>query len=110
MEATTFTSGRAVGVLAKGVVYVLKRSSSRYGLMLHGGRGQFCCQDGCCDRGLQPDVANVVEQAKSVGATKVVIRTGQREFYVRQIAGLPVEDVEDHVGEVAEGIFVTSRF
>lgn len=108
--AETIRSGRAVGVLVKGIVYVLKRSSSRYGLVLNGGRGQFCCQDGCCDRGLQPDVAHIVEQAKALGATKVVIRTGQRNFYVGTIAGLPVEDVTRHVGHIDEGIFIDSAY
>ncbi len=106
--ARLLSSGRATGALIGDVVHVLKRSSSRYGLMLHGVRRQYCCQDGCCDSGLQSDVADVVRQAKELGATKVVIRTGQRSYYVGEIAGLPVKDVSDYVGRVGEDIFVVA--
>ena len=103
---TILTAGRATGVVLNGTVHVLKRSSSRFGLRFNGGRWQFCCQDGCCDRGLQPDVAQVVEEAKALGATRVMIRTGQPQFYNSHIAGLPVVDVSDHVGPVCEGVAV----
>lgn len=100
------TAGRTIGVVLDGTVHILKRSSSRFHLAHAGLKGQYCCQDGCCDRGLQPDVAEVVSQAKELGATKVIIRTGQRSYYVREIAGLPVEDVSNHVGEVGEGAHI----
>lgn len=106
MTTTILTAGRTTGVVVDGKVHVLKRSSSRFGLRFNGDRLQFCCQDGCCDRGLQPDVAKVVEEAKALGATKVIIRTGQREFYCSRIAGLPVEDVSNHVGRVHGDIAV----
>ncbi len=103
---TTITIGTATGVLIEGVVHILKRSSSRYHLAFAGQKGQYCCQDGCCDRGLRSDVIAVVEGAKAHGATKVVIRTGQRGFYVRSIADLPVEDVSNHVGSVGGDAYV----
>jgi len=97
------TNGRTTGVIVNGTVHVLKPSSSRYHLDTY---GQYACQDGCCDRGLRSDVAAVVSEAAELGATKVVLRTGQREYCHREIAGLPVEDVTNHVGEVGEGMFV----
>ena len=109
MEIKTITEGRATGVLINGTVHVLKRSSSSYGLNIHGTRNQYCCQDGCCDRGLQPDVALVVMRAKEFGATKVVVRTGQRSNYVGVIAELPVEDVSNHVGQISESVFIDRR-
>jgi hypothetical protein len=102
--------GSATGVVINGAVHVLKRSSSRYHLSFDGRRGQYCCQDGCCDRGLRPDVTQIVEEAKALGVTKVVIRTGQREFYQRTIAGLPVEDVTSHVGRLSENAQVFSAW
>ncbi len=100
---TTLSAGRTTGIVINGVVHILKRSSSRYHLSHAGLKGQYCCQDGCCDRGLQSDVADVVNQAKELGATKVIVRTGQRSYYLREIAGLPVEDVSNHVGEIGDG-------
>ncbi len=103
---TTITFGAATGVVINNVVHILKRSSSRYHLAFAGMKGQYCCQDGCCDRGLRSDVAEVVERAKTLGATKVIVRTGQYEFRKREIAGLPVEDVSNHVGAVGEGAHI----
>jgi len=74
-----------------------------------GARHQFVCQDGCCDRGLKQDVADVVETAKGIGATKVVLRMGQHNYRKSTIAGLPVEDVSDHVGVIAKGIEINRR-
>ena len=108
-KATVVTSGRATGFVVKGVVHVSKRSSSSFGLNVEGQRFQYCCQDGCCDRGLQSDVADVVAKAKALGAEKVVIRTGQRSFYQSRIADLPVEDVSDHVGKIDDEIFIDRR-
>jgi hypothetical protein len=51
-------------------------------------------------------VATVVEKAKPLGATKVILRTGQAWYYVSTIAGLPVEDVGRHVGKIDEDTFV----
>lgn len=51
----------------------------------------------------------MVNQAKLLGATKVIIRTGQRSNYVGMIAGLPVEDVSNHVGEVDDDVFIDRR-
>src|SRR3989344_4998702 len=96
----TLNAGRTTGILVDGKVHILKRSSSSYGLWIRGNRHGYCCQDGCCDRGLQSDVEQVVEQAKALGATLVVIRTGQNGYYVGKIAGLPVSDVSDHAGAI----------
>ena len=104
------SAGCATGFVINDAVHVCKRSSSSFGLMVDGVRHQYCCQDGCCDRGLRSDVAQVVAQAKELGATKVIIRTGQRFNYVGEIAGLPVEDVSNHVGEVSEGVFIARRY
>ncbi len=104
MNQVTFIDvGRARGVVLGDEVHVLKRSSSRYHLEHAGRRTQYVCQDGCCDRGLSPEVSKVIEQAKKAGATKVVLRTGQQHFYHSHIHGLPVSDVSNRVGEVAEG-------
>jgi hypothetical protein len=93
------TAGQATAVVIDKTVHILKRSSSRYGLCFQNGRRlQYCCQDGCCDQGLKPDVASLVRQAKAHGAMKVIIRTGQRQYYCREIEGLPVEDVSNHSG------------
>jgi len=110
-NAAILTEDRTVGVVVDGAVHILKRSSSRYGLRFNNGRRlPFCCQDGCCDRGLQPDVASLVRQAKELGAQKVIIRTGQRQFYCRQIEGLPVEDVSGHVGRSFGEFLVDSAY
>lgn len=71
-----------------------------------GSRYQFVCQDGCCDRGVKQDVEEIIEKAKELGATKVVLRMGQYKFRRSQIAGLPVEDVSNHVGKLAEGLVI----
>lgn len=104
IEGITFGSTNAI--IIKGVVHILKKSKSSYGLNIAGVRLQYCCQDGCCDAGLKSDVLFLVEIAKELGATKVVIRVGQRGHYCSHIAGLPVECVSMHVGEIDEGIFV----
>lgn len=110
-QAVILTEDRASAVVVDGVVHILKRSSSRYGLRFNNGRRlPYCCQDGCCDRGLQPDVASLVRRAKEHGATKVVIRTGQRQFYCSQIAGLPVEDVSGLVGQRFGEFIVDSAY
>lgn len=108
--AKHFQSGRTTGVLLGTDIHVLKRGSSSYGLFIHGIRHQYCCQDGCCDRGLQSDVHDVVRQAKAEGATRVVIRTGQREYYVRQIEDLPVTDVSNHVGRIDDDHEIARRW
>ncbi len=99
------TVSSADAVVIKGIVHILKRSKSSYGLNIAGLRLQYCCQDGCCDAGLKPDVLFLVERAKELGATKVVLRAK----HCSTIAGLPVEDVSDHVGEIHEGIFIDRR-
>lgn len=111
MNATVqFTNvGSANAAIINGTAHILKRSSSSYGLNIDGVRHQYCCQDGCCDAGLRSDVSLLVAKAKELGATKVVIRTGQRGYYCGTIAGLPVEDVSNHVGEIDEGIFIDRR-
>lgn len=96
-------NGYARGFIIEGTVHVLKPSSSRYHLETNEGGGQYVCQDGCCDRGLRPDVEAVIREAKERGATQVVLRTGQRGYYHREIAGLPVKDVSNHVGDAGEG-------
>jgi len=98
----TIKNGRATGVVIGQTVHVLKPSSSRYHLAFGERFGQYACQDGCCDAGLAPDVEAVVREAVGCGATKVVLRTGQRGYYHRMIAGLPVKDVSNCVGEIEE--------
>lgn len=105
----TIATDYARAVIINDTVHILKRSSSSYGLNIGGLRLQYCCQDGCCDAGLKPDVLFLVERAKELGATKVVIRTGQRGHYCSHIAGLPVECVSRNVGEIDEGIFIDRR-
>jgi hypothetical protein len=108
--AKHFFSGNAIGVFINNDVHVSKRGSSSYGLFIRGERYQYCCQDGCCDKGLRPDVADVVRQAKADGATRVVIRTGQRDYYVSQIEGLPVTDVSNHVGRIDDDHEIARRW
>jgi hypothetical protein len=109
-QVVVLRNGITTALVFDGVVYVFKPSSSSYGLCTPDGRRhQFVCQDGCCDAGLQQDVAEVVEAASIVGATKVVLRTGQRQFYRPTIAGLPVEDVSGHIGEIAKGLSIDRR-
>ena len=107
-QAQFLSSGIAHGIVMNDVVHVLKGSRSSYRLFVRGKRWQYCCQDGCCDRGLCADVYQVVEQAKALGATKVILRMGQDRYRVAKIGDLPVEDVSDHVGPLAEGISVYS--
>lgn len=107
----TFRAGNATGVLIEGAVHVLKPSSSRYNLSGPGGfRKQYVCQDGCCDRGLQRDVESVVAEAKAAGATKVVVRKGQRSYWLNNICELPVHCVSGEVGEIAEGWRINSSW
>ncbi|OGZ08615.1 MAG: hypothetical protein A2942_00145 [Candidatus Lloydbacteria bacterium RIFCSPLOWO2_01_FULL_50_20] len=96
-------NGCATGVIINGTVHVLKPSSSRYHLRAEGAGGQYVCQDNCCDRGLRSDVEAIVAEAAARGATKVVLRMGQREYHYPMIAGLPVKDVSNCVGDVGEG-------
>lgn len=111
VETHLIRCGATGGVVYDSVVHVLKPSSSSYGLTLPTGlRRQYVCQDGCCDRGLQPDVAAIVEAAKLLGAKKVILRTGQRQYRLAEIAGLPVEDVSNHVGKITEGLVIDRRF
>jgi hypothetical protein len=86
-----------IGVVVNERVYVLKDSSSRYRLKLQHVHLPFCCVRQCCDSGAQPDVAEVVETAKALGATAVVL---ERSSNFDSIAGLQVEDVSRHVGDV----------
>ena len=102
-----FMIGRAMGVLSGTDVHVLKASRSSFGLFIDGEpRRSYCCQDGCCDCGLQEDVREVVAQAKGAGAERVVIRTGQQGYYWSEIEGLPVSDVSEHVGKPQEGYVI----
>ncbi len=95
--------GSAKGILLGEDIHILKRSSSSYTMIVGNMTAySYCCQDGCCDRGLQADVRQVVETAKEQGATRVIIRTGQREYYHGSIAGLPVSDVSSHIGVIDE--------
>ena len=110
-NALILTQDRATAVIVDRTVHILKRSSSRYGLRFNNGRRlPYCCQDGCCDRGLQPEVASLVRQAKAHGAERVILRTGQRQFYCRQIEGLPVEDVSGHKGRSFGEFLVDSAY
>lgn len=120
IQATAFEyEGHAITLLSYGrtrcnivddVAYIFKPSSSSYGMTTpDGSRHQFVCQDGCCDRGLQQDVADIAEAAKELGAHKLVLRTGQREYRCAKIAGLPVEDVSGHVGTIADGLVIDQR-
>ena len=106
----TFRTGNATGVLIEGVVHVLKPSSSRFHLDGGGARRQYVCKDGCCDRGLTLDVSTVVMQAKDAGATKIVLRTGQRSYWLSEIHGLPVHCVSGKLGEVVEGWKIISAW
>jgi len=97
-------------VIIDATAYIFKPSSSSYGLRTpDGARHQFVCQDGCCDRGLRRDVAEVAEKAAELGAQLIVLRMGQRQFYCPEIAGLPVEDVSNHVGMIAAGLVIDQR-
>lgn len=110
-DAVILTVDRTTAIIAGGAVHILKRSSSRYGLRFSNGRRlPYCCQDGCCDRGLSPDVALLVRQARELGAQKVIVRTGQRQYYCREIEGLPVEDVSDHCGRSFGDFVVDSAY
>ena len=109
--AVILTADRTTAIVVAETVHILKRSSSRYGLRFSNGRRlPYCCQDGCCDRGLSPDVALLVRQAKELGAQKVIVRTGQRQYYCREIEGLPVEDVSDHNGRSFGDFVVDSAY
>lgn len=109
-RVSTMRNGRVSGLLIEDTVHVLGRSSSSFGICTpDGSRHQYLCQDGCCDKGLRSDVAALVESAKEMGATKVVVRTGQRDYYCCTIAGLPVEDVSGHVGSPIDGIIIDRR-
>ena len=105
VEVKTVNVGDAKGIIIGDTVHVLKWSSSRYHLRHEEGgvKHQYVCQDGCCDRGLRPDVSEVIRQAKAQGATKVILRTGQREYYHPEIHGLKVLDVSNHTGKIADG-------
>lgn len=80
--------------------HVLRRSRSSYRMLINGDPASYCCQDGCCDGGLRSDVEQAVERAKEHGATRVILRTGQRFYHVAKIAGLPVSDVSGHTGVI----------
>lgn len=101
----TIKIGNTTGVVINGTVHVLKRSTSRYHLRANGAGGQYCCLGSCCDGGLRSDVRAVVEEAKALGATRIVIRTSQHWSNNRAIAelGLDVSDVTDRLGDVGEG-------
>lgn len=99
----TFRSGSAMVVLINGTAHILKPSSSRYQLAGPDGfRRRYACQDGCCDRGLRQDVSDVVLLAKEAGATDVVVRTGQRGYYLSEIQGLPTRDVSGKLGNITD--------
>ena len=109
-RVATMRNGRVSAVLIESELHVLGQSSSSYGMTIPTGRRhQYICQDGCCDAGLRPDVRELVEAAKALGATKVVIRTGQRQYYYETIAGLPVDDVGGHLGSPVDGIIIDRR-
>jgi hypothetical protein len=109
-QIQTFRAGNATGVLIDSTVHVLKRSSSRFHLSGPDFYGQYVCQDGCCDRGLRDDVSAVVRQAKEAGATSVVLRTGQRDYYLSEIHGLKTSDVSGRRGDVGVGWKVTAAW
>ena len=100
------SAGRTTGILVDGNVHILKHSMSSYGLWVRGARHGYCCQDGCCDRGLRTDVEQVVEQAKALGAKLVVLRAGQRDYRLSKIAGVPVSDVSNHIGAINDELLV----
>ena len=107
-EISIIAGTRVAGVLASKNLYVLAPSSSRYTLHAPGGiRRSFCCQDGCCDNGLRPDVAKLVEVAKAAGAAQVILRTGLRQLFVREIVGLPVRDVSQYVGDIGGSAYIS---
>ncbi len=88
--AVILTADRTTAIVVAKTVHILKRSSSRYGLRFSNGRRlPYCCQDGCCDRGLQPEVAALVRQAKELGARTVILRTGQRQVLLSGDRGPP---------------------
>ncbi|MEI7512446.1 MAG: hypothetical protein WCK01_03235 [Candidatus Uhrbacteria bacterium] len=97
-------------VLVNETAHVLRRSSSRYHLIIKGMSYQYCCQDGCqdgrCDTGASYHVRLLLERAKLAGATKVVVRMGQRNNYVGSIHGLPVYDVSEVEKIIADGIHI----
>lgn len=94
-----WSGGKADCVVYNGIAYVLKPSGSTYILSTPLKTQTFVCQGGCCDSGLQSDVQRVVETAAKYGAKKVVLRNPCQTT----IAGLPTEDVCDHVGEFTRG-------
>lgn len=87
--------------------HILRRSKSSYGMLINGHRLSYCCQDGCCDGGLRSDVEQAVERAKEHDVTRVILRTGQRFYYIANIAGLPVSDVSRHIGVIDDQHEVT---
>ena len=104
----TITCGSITGLLLDGVVYIVWSGKGRpggsnfYAMIDDDRQWWFCC--GCCNANnvkhpeVLVEITTVVEQAKACGITKVVYRNP-----VGEIAGLPVEDVENHhVGDTGE--------
>ncbi len=107
MKNHKFVSGKTVGILVGTDLHVLKPSTSRYYGYLKGEESDlrtYCCQDRCCDNGLQTDVREVVLQAKSAGATRVLLRGVHS---VPEIQGLPVRDISHVPNEAHTDAFDT---
>ncbi len=89
-------SGQTTGLIFGEDVHIFSRSCSRFGLESVFARRQYCCQCGNCDRGLRPEVIEVVRRAKSLGATRVILRNAR----VESIEGLPISDVSKYEGKI----------
>ena len=103
-NTSIITCGPITGLILDGVVYLVwsgtggRPGGSNFYAMLDDREWWFCC--GCCNAKnpeVLAEITTVVEQAKARGITKVVYRNP-----VGEIAGLPVEDVEKHVGEIGD--------
>ena len=99
-------SGPVIGIMSHGVLYIVAdRGHSHYRYAI----GEedpftFVCLGCSGDRvGKQTELithtTKLVERSKILGTKKVVCRRSP----VDMIAGLPVEDVEDHIGDTEGG-------
>lgn len=92
MELQRIACGRVTVVMIDGVAHFLARSFSKYRLTvlplgLVGERYLCRC---CCSEEVAADFNSAVLAAKEAGATQIIVRTPG----AREIAGLPVEDVQ----------------
>ena len=107
MPVTVGRYGRVSGVVVDDVMYVVwNEGPSRYRLDLGGGVSfPFVCLC-CCDdielTELTMSIALLAFDATVLGAKKVVCRKSPFSM----IAGLPVEDVENHLGDIGIGKIV----